>query len=215
MRPLTRHAQILRLRRVIIALRTRYRLVLLVLEALALHVVLAIARLAAQARVLPHLVARLALVALRLQHLARRLVLELIVLAQERLTEAAPEYPAAVLPDAALAFHAGRLLQRTRARMRLQALAAVAHPRLAMVAHGAHHAHAGGEDARMPDDAVARLQHALDLAALRANRQPLDALAEVAEGTRLLFAVGEIGEREKSYTMSSQNPAGVSECAHR
>lgn len=64
------------------------------------HVLVAEARLAAQARVLAQPVARLALVRLRLQHLARRLVLELVVLAQEPGAEAAPEHAPAVLPHA-------------------------------------------------------------------------------------------------------------------
>lgn len=72
--------------------------------------------------------------------------------------------------------------------MRGEALAAVAHPGLAEVADGAHHAQPRGVHAGVPHHAVARLQHALHLAALRARRQPLHRLAEVTERTTLLLS---------------------------
>lgn len=77
--------------------------------------------------------------------------------------------------------------------MHLQALAAVTDPSLAEVTDRADHGQAGGEDPGMSNKAIARLQHAFDLSALRADRQPLHALAEVAEGARLLLpASGEV-----------------------
>lgn len=71
--------------------------------------------------------------------------------------------------------------------MNLQALAAVTDPSLAEVTDCADHGQAGGEDSSMANEAIARLQHAFDLSALSADRQPLNTLAEVAEGARLLF----------------------------
>ena len=53
-----------------------------------------------------------------------------------------------------------------------EALAAVADPGLAVVADGADHGQAGGVLAGVADDAVARLHHALDLAALGADGKP-------------------------------------------
>lgn len=152
------------------------------------HVLVAEARLAAQARVLPEAVARLALVGLRLEHLARGLVLELVVLAEEAAAEAAAEHAAAVLPHAALALEARRVGQRAGAGVRGEALAPVAHPRLAVVADGADHAEPRRVHARVAHHAVARLQHALHLAAVRARRQPLHRLAEVAERAALLLS---------------------------
>lgn len=99
------------------------------LHAAAPHVLVAEARLAAQARVLPQPVARLTcnqphgpftahiytyasagtvfiwgssltLVVFRLEHLARGLMLELVVLAEESATEAALEHATTVLPHA-------------------------------------------------------------------------------------------------------------------
>lgn len=81
-------------------------------------------------------------------------------------------------------------LQRTRASVHLETLATVADPSLAKVTDRTDHGQAGGEQARMADQAIARLQHALDLAALCADGQSLDALTEVAKGPRLLLPVG-------------------------
>lgn len=92
------HAEVGRELRGVGAARARRRAAPLGPHAAPPHVLVAEARLAAQARVLPESVARLALVRLRLQHLARRLVLELVVLAQESRAEAAPEHAPAVLP---------------------------------------------------------------------------------------------------------------------
>lgn len=71
--------------------------------------------------------------------------------------------------------------------MHLKALPAVADPSLTEVANSPNHGHATGIDSRMPDQAIARLQHTLDLATLSADRQSLDTLAEVAKGTGLLL----------------------------
>lgn len=65
--------------------------------------------------------------------------------------------------------------------MALQAFPAVAHPSLAEIANCTNHGHAGREHTRMPNHAVAGLQHALHFATLRADRQSLNALAEIAE----------------------------------
>lgn len=50
-----------------------------------------------------------------------------------------------------------------------------------------HHGQASGEDTGMLDHTVSGLEHALDLAALSALRQPLHTLTEVAECPVLLF----------------------------
>ena len=68
--------------------------VLLVLDPLPPHVILAEADLAAEARVLAEPVAALALEVLGLHHLAAGLVLELVILAQELEAETAGEYSA-------------------------------------------------------------------------------------------------------------------------
>lgn len=52
-----------------------------------------------------------------------------------------------------------------------------------------HHGKAGGEGARMLHHAVARLEHALHLPAVGTLGQPLEGLAEVAEGSVLLTAL--------------------------
>ena len=63
-------------------------------------------------------------------------------------------------------------LHGARAAVGGEALAAVADPGLAVVADGADHGQAGGVLAGVADDAVARLHHALDLAALGADGKP-------------------------------------------
>jgi len=114
-------------------------------------------------------------------------VLELVVLAQESVAEGALEDAAAVLPDTAFALQADSILQRTRAGVVLEALASVADPGLAEVADGSDHAQSSGVDSGMLHHTVSRLQHALDLSTLSANRQSLQTLAEVAKCSRLLF----------------------------
>lgn len=190
---LTRHAKILRLARLVVTLRARDRFVLVVLEPFPPDVIVAVAGLAPQARVLAQLVARLALVRFRLQHLARCLMLELVVLAQEVVAEAALKHPPTVVPHAPLALDAHRVHQRAGAGVRLQTLPTVADPRLAVVADRTDHLQPGREHAGMLHHTVARFQHALLLATLRTDRQPLQALAEVAERSRLLFPVCERG----------------------
>lgn len=108
------HAQLLRDGRFVIALGAGNRLVLLVLEALALHVVVAVAGLAAQTRILAQAIARLALEVLRLQNLARRLVLELVIFAEECVAKAAPKHSATVVPHTSLTLHADGVLQSKR-----------------------------------------------------------------------------------------------------
>ena len=66
-------------------------------------------------------------------------MLELVVLAEVVAAEGALEYPPAVVPHAALALDAHGVPQRACAGVRGQALLPVADPRLAEVAHGAHH----------------------------------------------------------------------------
>lgn len=181
------HAQVLGHRRLVVALGTRDRLVLLVLESLALHMLVAVAGLATETRVLTQAIARETLEVLRLQDLARGLVLKLVVFAEECIAEAAPEHPPSVIPNATFAFHANGVLEWTGARMHLQALAAVTYPGLAKVADGSNHPQAGLEDSSMLNEAVPGLQHALDLATLGADGQPLHTLTEIAKGTGLLL----------------------------
>lgn len=119
--------------------------------------VLAVARLTAQTRVLSQPVARLALVRFRLQHLAGRLVLELIVLAQEVVAEAALVHAATVIPNATFTFDANGIHQRTDAGMRLKALAPVADPGLTVVTDGPNHLQSGGVHSRMLHDAISGL----------------------------------------------------------
>ena len=116
-------------------------------------------------------------------------MLELVVLAERAVTEAALEDPSAVLPDAPLALGAHGPVGRTGAGVRRQTLAAVTDPGLAVIAHRAHHGHARGVLAGVLDHAVAGLEHALDLAAFGALGQSLEVLAEVAEGAVLLLAL--------------------------
>lgn len=151
--------------------------------------ILTVACLAPETGVLSQTITGLTFEILRLQYLARRLMLKLIVLAQEAVAERALEYPPAMIPDASLALLTNGIRQRADAGVRGQATSPVAHPGLAVVAYGPHHSQPRGEDPGMPHHAVARLQHALDLAAVRAHRQPLQALAEVTEGTALLLLI--------------------------
>ena len=69
-------------------------------------------------------------------------MLELIVFAEEVFAEAALEDAAAKIPDAALAFGADHVRQRTRASVSLQTLPTVTNERLAKVADRTHHTHA-------------------------------------------------------------------------
>lgn len=62
-------------------------------------------------------------------------MLELVVLAQVVIAEGAPENATAMVPDAALALAAHHVLQRAGARVRLQALSTVAHPRFAKITY--------------------------------------------------------------------------------
>lgn len=133
---ITRHAELLGFVCFKAALGARHRLAPLVLEALPPDVVLAVARLAAQTRVLAVLVARLAFVRLGFEHLARGLVLELVVLAQVAGAERAPEDSASVIPNGSLAFDADGLLERALASVDAETLASVADPGLTVVADG-------------------------------------------------------------------------------
>lgn len=112
---------------------------------------------------------------------------ELIVLAQEVIAEAALIHTPPVIPYTSLALDANCIHQWAHAGMRLQTLPAVADPRLAVITDGTNHLQPGGKYARMLHHTVARLQHALLLAALRTDRQPLDTLTEVTECTRFLL----------------------------
>lgn len=120
-------------------------------------------------------------------HLAASLMLELVVFAEEAIAKGTLEDAAAVLPDSSLAFEAHGVLQGAGACVCLEALAAVADPRLTEVAYGTHHTQAGGVHTRMLHHTVACLQHALDLAALGAYRKSLDTLTKIAERPRLLL----------------------------
>lgn len=151
--------------------------------------ILTVTILAAQTRILTDAIARLTFVILGLEHLARCLMLELIVLAQKSLAKATLEYASAVLVNTAFAFHTGGVRQRTSARMRLQTLSPVANPSFTKVANGTDHSEASCKNARMPDNAIARFQHAFHFATLRTDRQTLNALTKVAESSRFLLPV--------------------------
>lgn len=153
--------------------------------------VLAVAGLATQTRVLSELIAGLTLVRLGFQHLARGLVLELVVLAEKVIAKAALVHTAAVIPNTTFAFDTEGIHQRTGAGMRLKALPPVADPSFAMIANGSHHLQAGGVHSRMSDDTISGLEHALLLTALGTDWQALDALAKVAEGAGLLLSLSE------------------------
>ena len=71
--------------------------------------------------------------------------------------------------------------------MRLKALPPVTDPGLAMVTDGTDHLQPGGVHSRVLYDTISGLEHALLLATLGANRQALNTLAEVTEGTGLLL----------------------------
>ena len=92
------HGQPLGLLGVESALGTRHGLVLVVLEPFPPHVVIAVARLASQTRVLAVLVARLALERLRLDDLTGSLVLKLVVFAEEVVAKGALEDATPVIP---------------------------------------------------------------------------------------------------------------------
>lgn len=154
-----------------------------------------------------------------LQYLAWCLMLKLIILTQVAITERALEYPSAVIPNTSLAFLTNGVHQWTDASMRGEATSSVAYPGFTVIAYGPlkhsicdiilinvcrdkcltlehnrnaftyHHSQSCGEDPGMTHHAVTRLQHALDLAAVRAYRQPLHTLAEVTEGTALLLLI--------------------------
>lgn len=156
-----RHRQALRLlegERAALALRV---CPFLHLAYLALHVVPAKANLALQAAPAAHLVAADALVVFAVQVRAGGLVLVLIVVTQPLVARSTPEQLSTVLPSGPPALHthhtqASRgciFAHEAGAGMHLQALAAVAHPCLAEVAHRTHHGHASGE-AGMLDEAL-------------------------------------------------------------
>lgn len=105
------HAQVLCDRSLVIALGTRNGLILLILESLTLHVVIAEAHLTAQTRVLAQLIAGFALIALGLQHLTRSLVFELVIFTEERIAEATLEHATTMVPYATLALHTDRILE--------------------------------------------------------------------------------------------------------
>jgi len=120
-----RHRERLGLLSLVVALGARHGLVLLIpfrellsilwhqsfsLDSFPPDVVFAVASFASEAGILTHLVARLALQVLCLNHLTARLMLELIVLAQEGVAEGAGEDAPAVVPHAALALYAYRIL---------------------------------------------------------------------------------------------------------
>lgn len=107
---------------------------------------------------------------LSLQDLTAGLVLKLVVLAQEIVAEGALEDAATVFPDVALALDARGVLQWTRASVGRQALPSMAHPGLAVVADGTHHAESSGELPWVLDNTVAGLHHALHFTALGAHR---------------------------------------------
>lgn len=129
-------------------------------------------------------------------------MLKLIVFAQIAITEGALEYPPAVIPNTSLAFLTNGFHQGADAGVTGEATSSVAYPSLAMIAYGSlkhsvcdtmpinlqghssiiirqrcrftcHHSQARSEDSWMAYHAVSRLQHALDLAAVRAYGQPL------------------------------------------
>jgi hypothetical protein len=112
---------------------------------------------------------------------------ELVVFAQKRIAEATLENPAAMVPNATLAFDAGGVLQRTGAGVRLQAFSAVTHPGLAKVTNGTDHLHANSEYTDVFDHTIASFQHALDLGAVGAHWKALNGLAEVAKCSILLL----------------------------
>jgi hypothetical protein len=80
-------------------------------------VILTIARLAAETRVLPVPIAALALVRLRLKDLARGLVFKLIVLAEMASAERTLKTASTVVPNASFAFGTNCILKRASATM--------------------------------------------------------------------------------------------------
>jgi len=124
-------------------------------------------------------------------------MLELIVFAEEVFAEAALEDAAAKIPDAALAFGADHVRQRTRASVSLQTLPTVANERLAKVADRTHHTHACDEGGGMLDDAISSFGHALHFPALTTSREPLNRLTEVAKGSVLLLSLAGIAFHDK------------------
>lgn len=81
----------------------------------------------------------------------------------------------------------------------------MAYPGFAEIANRTDHAQTGGKNARMFDHTVTSLQHAFDFAALRTNRKALHTLAEVAEGTGLLFSLALVAlQMEMNNGMSLQ-----------
>lgn len=151
--------------------------------------ILAVACLAPETRVLSQTIAGLALEIFSFQNLAGRLMLELIVLAQETITEGTLEYSAAVIPDSSLAFLTKSIHQRTDTSVRRQATSSVTHPGFAMIAYGSHHSQSRGKHTGMTHHAISCFQHTLDFAAMCAHGQTLKTLTEVTEGTTLLLFI--------------------------
>lgn len=100
-------------------------------------------------------------------------MLKLIILAQVAIAERTLKYPSAVIPNTSLAFLTHGVHQRAGAGVAGEATSSMAYPGFAIVAYGSHHSQSRGEDPGMPHHAVPRLQHALDLAAMRAYGQSL------------------------------------------
>lgn len=134
-----------------------------------------------EAAVLPVAVAALALQVLSFNDLTTGLVFELIILAQSIQTKTALEDPSAMIPNTALTLDTLCVPATARARVRLQALAPVAHPSFTKITDSSDHLHPSSVLACMLDDAVSAAHHALLFTALCASRQPLNGLAEVAE----------------------------------
>jgi len=142
------------------------------------------ADLTAQTGVLAEPVAALALQVLLLDHLAGGLVLKLIVLTERLGAEAAGEATAPMVPHASLTLNTLGISEGASTCVFAQALLAMAHPGLTEITNSSDHGHARGVAGVL--DYTVTNSHALLLATLGTLRQPLHALAEVAEGSVLL-----------------------------
>lgn len=137
-------------------------------------------------------------------------MLKLVVFTQEAHAKRAFKYSTSMLPYATFAFNAVCLLKRTSTSMRLQTLFSVANPCFAKVTNCTDHTESRGKYASMSYDTIACLEHALDLAALGTNRQPLKTLAKIAKCSGFLLSIWM--EKKKVLGYSLFKPALVTCC---
>lgn len=135
------------------------------------------------------------------QYLAGCLMFKLIIFAQETITKWTFKYPSAMIPNTSFAFLTNGIHQRTDAGVTGEATSSVAYPGFAVIAYGSlkhsvcdiisinswrdgsimqqrrrftcHHSQSCCKDPGMTHHAVSRLQHAFDLATVRAYGQSL------------------------------------------